>query len=239
MASQCPMGKGGDGMIANRFNPLGRNLGKTAKYYIQDGLLFHWDGIENAGYEKHDDNATVWKDLVGNIDLTLTGETAWSDIAFQLNGAGGAIGAIESAVAASVKTLEVAFKCSVDSGAYKTLAIVGGAWNSMAFLVHGSWVEGVSSPSYRRTTQAYFGTTRHLTRFRDSVARNILVNGAEVASDNGNWFDADDPGTVSIGKNGSRYYYYGDIYAVRCYTRVLTIDEVNQNYAIDKERFSL
>lgn len=61
-------------MIANRFNPLGRAVGKTAKSYIQDGLIAQWDGIENAGLNKHSDTITTWVDLVGSIgNLPLNG----------------------------------------------------------------------------------------------------------------------------------------------------------------------
>lgn len=37
------------------FTSLGR--------YVADGLVGHWDGIENAGYGHHDANSSVWKDL--------------------------------------------------------------------------------------------------------------------------------------------------------------------------------
>lgn len=40
----------------------------TAKDYVQDGLVAMWDGIENAGWGVHDSNATVWKDLVSEVD---------------------------------------------------------------------------------------------------------------------------------------------------------------------------
>lgn len=59
-------------MIANRFNPLGRKLGFDATSYIQDGLIAQWDGIENAGRNKHSDDIDSWVDLIGNIgDLPL------------------------------------------------------------------------------------------------------------------------------------------------------------------------
>lgn len=52
-------------MIANRFNPLGLKPGKTAKDYIQDGLILHFDALENGGFGIHDENATEWVDLSG------------------------------------------------------------------------------------------------------------------------------------------------------------------------------
>lgn len=47
--------------------------------YVQEGLLAHWDGIENVGRGKHDSNATVWKDLVGNCDAVLQDATFSDD----------------------------------------------------------------------------------------------------------------------------------------------------------------
>ena len=35
-------------------------------------LITQWDGIDNAGTGVHNPNATVWKDLAGNLDLALT-----------------------------------------------------------------------------------------------------------------------------------------------------------------------
>lgn len=58
-------------MIANRFNPLGVKKMTPAMRYSQDGLIAHWDALENIGYGKHDANATVWKDLAGNTNATL------------------------------------------------------------------------------------------------------------------------------------------------------------------------
>ena len=45
--------------------------------YVTDGLVAMWDGEWNAGGGVHDPNATVWKDLVGNRDATLTGDISW------------------------------------------------------------------------------------------------------------------------------------------------------------------
>lgn len=52
-----------------------QNLTKkyTTRDYIQDGLVAMWDGIENAGYNRHDTDIVVWKDLIGNFDLNVTG----------------------------------------------------------------------------------------------------------------------------------------------------------------------
>ena len=52
----------------------------TARDYVQDGLIFHWDAIENTGYGTHEDNPTHWVDLAGSgLDIPLTGRSdEWS-----------------------------------------------------------------------------------------------------------------------------------------------------------------
>ena len=44
----------------------------NSKWYIQDGLVAHWDGIDNAGFDLHDANANAWKDLVGGYEFVLS-----------------------------------------------------------------------------------------------------------------------------------------------------------------------
>ena len=41
-------------------NAIKQNIGKkyTSKDYIQTGLIAQWDGIENAGYNKHNHDIT-------------------------------------------------------------------------------------------------------------------------------------------------------------------------------------
>ena len=55
----------------NAINIKSVSNGPSARDYIQDGLIAHWDGIENVGYGEHDSNSTIWKDLVGIRDATL------------------------------------------------------------------------------------------------------------------------------------------------------------------------
>ena len=40
--------------------------GYTARDYVQDGLIAMWDGIENAGWDRHSDNPATWVDLANN-----------------------------------------------------------------------------------------------------------------------------------------------------------------------------
>ena len=43
--------------------------------YVTDGLVLHYDAIDNAGIGKHEDNPEKWVDLTGNgADLDLTSD---------------------------------------------------------------------------------------------------------------------------------------------------------------------
>ncbi len=49
----------------------------TSEGYLQDGLVAQWDGIDNAGVGLHLPDSGVWKDLVGNCDLSLLSGKGW------------------------------------------------------------------------------------------------------------------------------------------------------------------
>ena len=49
----------------------------TPQSYVQDGLVTHFDGIDNAKTGTHDSSTNVWKDLVGGASLTLTPGAFW------------------------------------------------------------------------------------------------------------------------------------------------------------------
>ena len=52
----------------------------SAKSYVLDGLLIHWDGIENVAYgSAHDSTATTWTDLTGSgLALTKPEDFSWA-----------------------------------------------------------------------------------------------------------------------------------------------------------------
>ena len=49
----------------------------TARSYVQDGLVAMWDGIENAGWGVHDNNATNWVDLVNGQSARVSSSMNW------------------------------------------------------------------------------------------------------------------------------------------------------------------
>ena len=43
----------------------------TSKSYVSRGLFLQYDGLDNAGFGKHDPVATMWKDLVSTNDISI------------------------------------------------------------------------------------------------------------------------------------------------------------------------
>lgn len=68
----------------NTINDSSEKVQYTAADYIQDGLIVMWDGIENAGWGVHDNNATVWKNLLGDTGYDFPNCASWLDNCFNL-----------------------------------------------------------------------------------------------------------------------------------------------------------
>ena len=62
-----PAGCGTSWKVARAFMPREA----TARDYIRRGLVLQYDGRENAGYGRHEDAPSAWKDLIGGNDLPL------------------------------------------------------------------------------------------------------------------------------------------------------------------------
>jgi len=51
----------------------------TAQDYIQDGLVIHFDAIENVEYGVHDIDSSEWVDLINGMTIALPSGTFWGD----------------------------------------------------------------------------------------------------------------------------------------------------------------
>ena len=218
----------------------------TSASYVQDGLITQWDGIDNAGTGTHNPNATVWKDLAGNLDLTLTANGSWTNgNALSVNGAA----AYGSTKAPVYKTIEVVYSKPFQP-------------NKSCVLFHSGYTNRfvvfryVSTP----TNQVYFEaakTTKVIAKRTsageitsvvalygdDEAVSDVLCDGERRAD-----------GTYSEGwglRNrvsvGGRYSDMsgqsegspskGEVYAIRLYSRRLTKAELAHNNRIDRKRF--
>ena len=80
----------------------------SASYVQQEHLIAQWDGIDNAGTGRHDPDAAVWKDLKGNLDMTLTSKGRWMPRGNALYVSG--LGAQGTNATPAYKTIEVVYR---------------------------------------------------------------------------------------------------------------------------------
>ena len=59
--------------------PIAASAASSTDYYVQDGLVTHWDAINNTGTGSHDSSTKTWENLVpGGMDLTIV-DAEWED----------------------------------------------------------------------------------------------------------------------------------------------------------------
>ena len=218
--------------------------GPTARDYVQDGLVAMWDGIENAGWGVHDDGATVWKDVVGSYDMTISTGGTWSKNSFVSNPSYMQTANIGRDID-GILTIEC--RCKVNS-AGNGRAVIGfdskptsnvisasryvvyRANGTVNFTGRGSFFTGAGlgvAASYTGVFQSSGGVDIS-DGYMDGVAQTISPSG-------GYGFGYNAPSVSQF----SGYKLDGEIYSVRIYSRALTAAEIAANYAVDRARFNL
>ena len=224
--------------------------GKTARDYVQDGLVAMWDGIENAGWGTHNSAATTWKDLVGNRDWTLGASTSyeWTANSFDAKDQFAATqDFIDSNVAESLEICCVT-KNATDPTANTAWILLGRSWISggpyFGLLYRHQYTSMMACRGYYANTYPGIKGLRTSFSFPSFNASGNAVayfNGSASSTVSFNTLDynATTRGTVArIGGILSQAMPI-EVNNIRIYSRALTADEIATNYAIDKERFNL
>lgn len=226
-------------MIAARQIAFGGSAAKyTAADYIQDGLIAMWDGIENAGWGRRDANATVWKDLVGGRDLTLTSLGSFSSDKALVNAPGG-IGAMRSDEVPGFGTLEVVFDAashSKFSTEYFIKLGTGFVFGKRNGVTNGD--KNTSSGNYGMVSDLNVSTRGialwSLVRPSGVIMGEIWKNGVQLQLQILSVLGAKStPMTLNAQTYENRFY------TIRAYSRALTAEEIAYNYNIDQARFGL
>lgn len=240
----APLEGGGVMLIAAR-NSFMAGGKLTAKSYVQDGLVAMWDGIENAGWGIHDSNATMWKDLVGNNDLTLVQSSSlyFADTYLYASNEQYAEGDI-SKIPANLNnvTLEACWnrvtgfvdaEDSNNSYGQACLDVHQGELWYKCSLTNGGWMNtppiGIKrGVSFTQSMVCQYGGSA------DTIFS--FVNGTQIS--NTTLYIANPQ--INQTRIGSAYQGpTSRHYCVRVYSRALTAEEIAANYAVDKVRFNL
>lgn len=238
---------------------------KTAKDYVQDGLVAMWDGIENAGWGVHDTNATVWKDLVGGYDLTVPPSLVWMDSGLSFDGKYSAYNLdIPHSAIGLVWTCECVYVIKEQGVNYKglfggRLNTGGGGWRQVYGLNYWSSMRGGWSMGNGASNDITIADHPSLSNLTILDRTNYLVLGQK----NDKKLMAGTDGVISVEKQitdvvnathkgfmlGRGYdtpvgevqqrSLKSDIHTFRLYNRTLSASEIAANYAVDKVRFGI
>ena len=92
-----------------------------------------WDGEWNAGPGKHSSTTAIWKDLIGESNLSVTSgniNSAWNDISFIINNGSNLATCDYLGLNENIATIEISWQYSSS-----------GQWNVFSFPIFSSNVD--------------------------------------------------------------------------------------------------
>lgn len=224
----------------------------TVSTYITNGLIHHWDAIDNTG-NGHDSTATTWADLVGTNDFNFNGsQIAWGTNYLSFPGVtGNYLSSLEDAEHSGGKTVEVCFKpdnaqstvvcCAFNNEGADTST--SNAFGKIVIYSDNSVnAKGQSSSAYPTGLTALTDVNGISASYSaDTTISAVYVNGVAKTASGSSHSMRGSSKKVTAGASPTNYDYAfkGKIYDIRIYNRVLTASEVAENYQVDLERFGL
>lgn len=241
-------------MIANRFNPLGGDSRTPAMRYVQDGLIAHWDALENVDYGKRDANSNVWKDLISGTEMVGTDGVEWGDNFYLGQSAQwfsqGCSARQDLSESYKVGNFTIEAVLFIDNEQYpsKDYPFFFGA-NSNRLKLYcrstarfGGWFRSSQYFYENRMESNPLHTVAYVINAADSIAQSY-DSGVLKATINKEILPQETTSNFYIGRNaylgGDNTSFQGRIHAIRWYDRVLSQEELQFNRTIDLERFGL
>ena len=237
-------GKQGNGNTEENYtNP-------STKQYIQNGLVLHYDGINNTG-DGHSNTTDVWRDLSRNHnDGIANGSNLWNENRIVFDGNNEWVNCDKqnheqitlSVVfeADNLQTNEYDLLCNYQNGGYG----IGINNKKLEFKVY---IQGISNPiTISSNSDITSNTKYHIVGTYDKTFLRLYINGnlvktqeqpGEIKMTNNNTVMA--IGMNPLGNQFERNQFFGKIYSAAIYDRAINSEEILQNYKIDNERYGI
>lgn len=206
-----------------------RVMGQEEDTYIQDGLIFWLDGIDKGN------DPTAWTDLINGLSFPYNnGQETRSDSVY-FNGNSG-LTCVASSPSYPYNSCQV--EVVVNNIPNRTMIVIPSKEQSqnIAFGFYDDRVVGCVGQSSNFPAFANVSSVGKMSYslnknycYCNNVTLNFSTNDYWIA--NGNVFN--------VGCRGNDYKYIGNIYSIRIYNRLLTVEERIYNYNIDKQRFNI
>lgn len=210
---------------------------KGGKDYIQNGLVFHLDGI-NKG-----ENATAWTDLIGGVKFAYNSYSVVQNDHIYMNGNGYIKSNKIVEYPWDISTIEVCFERELNnspsvlffSNRPDTICVVLNADNTTI------------TPYNGRTNHPYFKDIQYPNKSTISVNQSplIVTNGFQPSyALSTDYYSSLSLNNATIGGRAtdggySMKPFKGKIYSIRIYNRLLSSNEMIHNQRVDNQRFNL
>lgn len=195
--------------------------------YIQDGLVFHLDGV--------DATTSTWIDKIGGIEFTMHNVTLDGNGGVVFNGSAYGNYPYTLDFPSSTHTIEIVLNKSSTTGLQVAFMINSSDKVAFGFSSGGNYIVTKSGDSNSRKT---WNTGSGLATY--SVTNSNAYKNCALMSQRSRdtWF-LRTGGTFVGSRSADNAFFKGTIYQIRIYNRELTQQEIIYNQTIDMQRYNI
>lgn len=215
--------------------------GNVKPEYVKDGLILHYDAIDNTG-SGHNATTTTWKDLSGNNnDATITGGT-WENNHLKIATSNRDTNGIKTNNNFPINftnTFNIVFQYTSDENVQPIFGSRSSTTNGFMLFNYVS-NDGLaldtngSNTRTKLTDRLKINTIYNLTLTTSNNVAKIYINGELINTVNITGTDLNLP--LTIFSSNAQDNSVGNVYSVKVYNRELTEQEIKQNYDTDNSR---
>lgn len=223
----------GDLLMRRREMILSSVGGDDISGYVKDGLIVFWDGIYNTA-NGHDDSSALWEDLSGNgHHATYNRANLIGDKYLQTNGRGLQYVALSGSEKTAYRTgmTEIVIEPDSISAVSGILTWAGNTSGNGSVYLSKSSVCFNANSSPKKSVACIAG--------RHYYNSELWVDGAPATPTNKTDSWGNVTSYLASYASASAYPFSGKVYALRAYNRVLTNNEILQNWREDQRRFGI
>ena len=222
---------------------------KSASSYIQNGLVFQMDGLEQGS------NTSAWTDLVNGVVFTPNGATKRAN-GWYFDGVDDYMlgDSNMGSFNPNAHTVEVCIQSELSNQAY--YVFVDSEGKTIFCYIYNYQSKDWYTIRGTQASGAYGGSLNTGTRDNGNGAKIVSINGAVTQGNDGGRVNGDTKTITNLSNGsatgyptiGARYvasqsgfadFFKGTVHAIRIYNRALTLAEMLANQKIDNERFDL
>jgi len=217
-------------------------------WYSQKGLLLHYDGIENTS-NGHSNSVATWYDLSGKGNNgTVNNSATWNNNYLSFDGTDDYISITNNPLYKNKYTINfVVLGNTLSSHTLYSNRSSMGTGISIFWLNTGNIRFDTGATTYQWNTgiAVPVSNINVITLTKNSIGRKMYLNGNEVATTT---TVGDSTGltngitTIGVSQtSGASFsnYFSGSIYSYMVYDRVLTNNEIKENYKLNASRFGI